>query len=179
MKTYATKSNARRAAKTAGITDFDIIEVDGKFAVQERPVVGEYVECPRCDVHLSNGYTTHEDEVHDGKKGLEGQEFLCLACGEEFGPVLKKEAKVTPQNKTKQQGVKKSSIQHVNQSTIELPTKYVWHVADEMFDAAEEAGQPQPRRKEVIEECVKRGVAYNTARTQYQQWWQCRNGNLK
>lgn len=60
-------------------------------------------------------------------------------------------------------------------STTELPTKKVWHVADEMMAAAKAAGQPAPKRKAVIEECVRRGIAYGTARTQYQHWFKTLN----
>lgn len=47
-------------------------------------------------------------------------------------------------------------------STCEKPTKKVWHIADSM---------PKASRKEVIEECVRQGIAYGTARTQYQAWF--------
>lgn len=50
-------------------------------------------------------------------------------------------------------------------SQVELPTKVVWHIADEMT-----AANPEVPRKTVIQECVRRGIAYYTARTQYQQW---------
>lgn len=60
-------------------------------------------------------------------------------------------------------------------STAELPTKKVWHVADEMLAAAKAAGLPAPKRKDVIAECVSRGVAYGTSRTQYQHWFKCLN----
>jgi hypothetical protein len=53
----------------------------------------------------------------------------------------------------------------VNRSSIESPTKAVWYIADEMV-----AANPNVARKTVIEECVKRGIAFFTARTQYQQW---------
>jgi hypothetical protein len=32
------------------------------------------------------------------------------------------------------------------------------------------AANPAVTRKQVIEECTKRGIAFYTARTQYQQW---------
>lgn len=51
-------------------------------------------------------------------------------------------------------------------STAERPTKKVWHIADSM---------PGAKRKEVIEECVRQGIAYGTARTQYQHWFKCVN----
>ena len=63
--------------------------------------------------------------------------------------------------------VAKTTIAHVNSSTIERPTKAVWHIADEM-----KAKNPSVRRKDVIAECIARGIANFTARTQYQQWFQ-------
>ncbi len=51
-------------------------------------------------------------------------------------------------------------------STAEKPTKKVWAIADSM---------PGAKRKEVIEECVRQGIAYGTARTQYQHWFKCIN----
>lgn len=56
-------------------------------------------------------------------------------------------------------------IEVTNESTAERPCKLVWHIADEM-----KAANPEVKRKEVLAECVKRGVAFYTARTQYQQW---------
>jgi hypothetical protein len=52
----------------------------------------------------------------------------------------------------------------VRSSSVIKPTKQVWHIADEMVGAT---------RKEVIAECIKRGIAFFTARTQYQLWLQC------
>lgn len=47
-------------------------------------------------------------------------------------------------------------------SVCEKPTKKVWHIADSM---------PKASRKEVMAECVAQGIAYGTARTQYQAWF--------
>jgi hypothetical protein len=55
-------------------------------------------------------------------------------------------------------------------SSVEKPTKFVWHVADRMVAAALAAGKAAPSRKEVQDECVRLGVAHGTARTQYQAW---------
>lgn len=52
-------------------------------------------------------------------------------------------------------------ILQTHESTIKRPCKRVWHIADEM---------PGATRKEVIARCVAEGIAYYTARTQYQQW---------
>ncbi len=50
-----------------------------------------------------------------------------------------------------------------NASTVESPVKRVWAIADSMPDA---------KRKDVIAACVAEGIAFFTARTQYQKWKQ-------
>lgn len=177
MKTYTVKSSAHRAAKQAGLTkdQYEIVEIDGQFGFQpievapaaeaEEPVVGEFVNCPHCGIHLSNGIGVHLQEVNGKVIKHKAFEYECLACGEEFGPAIAKEAtKAAP----------KRRIEITNHSTIERPTKTVWHIADEMF-----AANPQVRRKDVIAECVNRGIAFYTARTQYQQWLATKNGTAK
>lgn len=57
------------------------------------------------------------------------------------------------------------------ESTIPTPTKMVFIIADRMVAEAVAAGQPAPRRKDVIKACEDAGVAHNTARTQYQHWY--------
>lgn len=177
MKTYTVKSSAHRAAKQAGLTkdQYEIVEIDGQFGYQligeapaaeaEEPVVGEFVNCPHCGTHLSNGIGVHLQEVNGEVIKHKAFEYACLACGEEFGPAIAEEApKAAPKRK----------IEVINHSTIERPTKTVWHIADEMF-----AANPQVRRKDVIAECVNRGIAFYTARTQYQQWLATKNGTAK
>jgi hypothetical protein len=46
-------------------------------------------------------------------------------------------------------------------STIQSPVKVVWEIAEQMKSAA---------RKDVVAECMKRGVNVHTARTQFQRW---------
>ena len=177
MKTYTVKSSAHRAAKQAGLTkdQYEIVEIDGQFGFQpievasaaeaEEPVVGEFVHCPHCGIHLENGIGVHLQEVNGKEIKHKAFEYECLACGEEFGPAIAEEApKAAPKRK----------IEITNHSTIERPTKTVWHIADEMV-----AANPQVRRKDVIAECVRRGIAFYTARTQYQQWLATKNGTAK
>lgn len=54
---------------------------------------------------------------------------------------------------------------HLRKSLIERPTTMVWIIAEEMKEK-----NPNVRRKDVINECIERGIAYYTARTQYQRW---------
>lgn len=80
---------------------------------------------------------------------------------------------------------KQANIEAVNKdsakprlSSAEKPTKLVWHIADAMLIAAQKAGEPMPKRKDVIEECVRQGIAYGTSRTQYQHWFKCYNDSI-
>jgi len=66
----------------------------------------------------------------------------------------------------------------IHQSTIDKPVKAVWHVADEMIAQAAAAGEPRPSRKAVQDECVRRGIASGTARTQYQAWKKATDATL-
>ena len=50
-----------------------------------------------------------------------------------------------------------------NASTVDSPVKRVWAIADSM---------PEAKRKDVIAACVAEGIAFFTARTQYQKWKQ-------
>lgn len=51
-------------------------------------------------------------------------------------------------------------------SVVENPVKRVWAIADDMWGA---------RRKDVIAACVAEGIAYNTARTQYQAFFKVKS----
>lgn len=55
-------------------------------------------------------------------------------------------------------------------SSCVRPTKKVWDIADCMAKAS---------RKEVMDECVRQGVAYGTARTQYQAWFKASQEALR
>jgi len=176
-KTFSTKSNVRRANKhlVEGV-DYTIVGEGKEFAAIAIVAVETVVEaetteveagtvemyapvldggtvygfsthglthCPACGVHLSNGVGSHDHEDSEAHQHTEFQ-FACLACDHEFGPAIEPvKAKV---------------------STIERPCRAVWVIADELTAAGPTS------RKAIIEECVKRGVAFYTARTQYQQW---------
>lgn len=59
----------------------------------------------------------------------------------------------------------KAASERSHKSSVDSPTKLVWYIADEMTTK-----DPSVPRKKVIEECQRRGIAFYTARTQYQQW---------
>lgn len=55
-------------------------------------------------------------------------------------------------------------LPYVRESSIHRPCAQVWHIADSMLGA---------KRKEVLAACIENGIAFYTARTQYQLWSQC------
>lgn len=59
----------------------------------------------------------------------------------------------------------KAKREVTHESTVERPCKLVWQIADDM-----KAANPKVTRREVLDAAVTAGVAYYTARTQYQQW---------
>lgn len=67
----------------------------------------------------------------------------------------------------------------IHVSSVPKPTKLVWKIADEMVAAAKAAGKPAPTRKEVQDECIRRGIASGTARTQYQAWFNANQNDQK
>lgn len=161
MKLYTTKSNAKRAAQThlgkeaVEGTHYEVIlQQDKRWSWHKiENLDSKYgcTYCPKCKVHLSNGVMAFTDVVESmgsKEKALEVQkkEWSCMACESEWGKEI--------QAKTKQLKMKKSKV--------EGPCRLVWDIASDM---------PGARRKDIIEKCVKAGVAYATARTQYQQWF--------
>lgn len=64
----------------------------------------------------------------------------------------------------------KAPKEWIHKSSVIKPTKLVWVIADEMHAQALTDSKPAPTRKEVQDECIRRGVASGTARTQYQAW---------
>jgi len=114
--------------------------------------------CPHCNIHLDNGVLQNGDKV--GSRGeeilhLEKFECYCMACGQEFGPALQVAE------------VKEKTIRGpiAHESTVSNPCKLVWGIASDMKEA-----NPLVKRGAVLEECVRQGIAYYTARTQYQSW---------
>lgn len=124
------------------------------------------IKCPHCEIPLSNGVSCYDTQKEIAKQNKAPEaaishQWLCLACGEEFGDRIKSSAK----NGTS------SGNSYENKSSAKKPCAIVWEIAIKMNEEARKQSIAAPKRKEVIEACVKAGVAYNTARTQYQSWF--------
>lgn len=150
MKLYTVKSSAHRAAKQAGF------EKD-QYEIVE--VDGQFGFQP---IEAAEEPVQEATEADITAMEKQADEQLAAQLNEEAAQAIEAPAK----------GKAKPEVKH--KSDIERPTKTVWHTADEMV-----AANPQVRRKDVIAECVKRGIAFYTARTQYQQWLATKNGTAK
>jgi len=165
-KTYKAKSSVKRAiVKQFGTKVFEAGSVEcfnGNtyyfLSAQDKETKNEYgmVDCPHCGIHLSNGVTTNDYQLDSNLPGLKKFEYMCLACNKEFGPNLEKKAAKTT----------KAPI--VNKSTVLSPCSLVWTIAEKMLGEG-------ARRKDIIEECVNQGVAFYTARTQFQKYKEALN----
>lgn len=87
------------------------MEAEAKVETKAKPEIGEYSHCPHCDIHLSNGVRDNEQDWEEYLSGngpisrddkvrapdyenemLEtSQQYHCLACGEDFGPLIRLE----------------------------------------------------------------------------------------
>ena len=64
-------------------------------------------------------------------------------------------------------------------SEIDSPCMSVWEIADEMNSAEQVEENGPAKRKDVIAKCVESGIAFYTARTQYQLWKQAGKASEK
>jgi hypothetical protein len=89
------------------------------------------------------------------------------AAGEEVGEV--EDMDVTGNFEDDIKNPTKVTTPLLHKSEIENPCKRVFWIADEMF-----AANAGTKRREVLARCVAEGIAFYTARTQYQSWLQVR-----
>lgn len=170
MKGYSTKANARRAAKSQGL-DVDqlfFIENEDKLWTweTERRQAQPAEEPTRVEVSIT--VKTDSSENVPVEVNIEN-----TTTGETLTENFIAEQEQIA-DKIANNAVLADPISPVgnietfpHQSTISKPCKQVFHIADEM-----KAKDPEATRSEIINECVKRGIAFYTARTQYQQWFQ-------
>lgn len=152
MKTYATKSNANRAAKAAGLEagKFNILEIDGRFILEvikvdlfdEAEAAAEFEKVQAIQKRMAEEKAAFEAAQAEAKK-----KWLA-----DFVPYDAQLLLPAP----------KAKKEHLVKSTITNPVKLVWEIADKMWGE---------RRSVIIKACTDAGIAYNTARTQYQAFY--------
>ena len=151
MKTYSTKANAKRAAKNQGLdlNAISIYEQDGAWVIGQADLFDE----AQAEAEFEAMRKRQAELVLEAELAA----ALWLETFIPYNPQL-----LLPAPKK----VKKSTESLPRESVIGNPVKMVWEIADRMW------GQ---RRKDIIEECVRQGIAYNTARTQYQAFYKVKS----
>lgn len=138
-KTYSSSSNAKRAAKAAGIAPENIVirtDKSGAF----------YFESLAASKPSKKAGADKPVKPAPAKK----------TAAVKPEPVVKKteEKEVAP---------------IVRKSSLKNPVQESWEIFDKLRAAADKAGE-KLRRKDAIAVAVKSGIAFYTARTQYQSW---------
>lgn len=185
VKTYSSRSTALRGIARLGLTDkakaeelvkqniatrnfeVDLDAVDAALGLStdtseedENLILAcGHSNCPSCGIHLSNGlmdFDTVADSTGSEKAAFAEQqnEWSCMGCGAQWGKVIVLKG-------TKARG---EPLRHyTNKSTVDGAVALCRSIY---------AGLPDARRKDAIAAAVEQGVAFYTARTQYQKWFQ-------
>ena len=172
VKSYGTASHAKRALNsiaTAALQAYDklvtINEESGRFEF-----ILEKAEA------IQNKADNAKQESYDEPKGKatvdHGPSNRLIAAAIAKDPTLAPKKPTPEQSKLLEKMIGAPAVKGeiVRESTVERPCKLVWHIAEEMVGA---------RRKDVLAAAVARGVAFYTARTQYQLWLSVKNGTAK
>jgi hypothetical protein len=118
--------------------------------------------CPACGIHLSNGLMDFDSlaDQHGEKEAyaLQKHNWSCMGCNAEWGDEIEAPTKAKKPAKVNEGPARI----YTNRSTVDGACAVVWQLADSM---------PGAKRKEVIGAAVDAGVAFYTARTQYQKWY--------
>lgn len=122
---------------------------------------------------LSTGeYEIIEEAGKFGFRAIKADEVEEQVPEEEAAPKRSPRRKQPKKEATSKEQSTKKEVVMLRKSTIESPSKRVWEIADQM-----KAANPNVRRKDVIAACVEQGIAYYTARTQYQLWFKANRAN--
>lgn len=171
IKTYSTRSNAKRALKAIGD---EALKFEGKLIL----VTEESIT-----IDLDHAKAVQDDA---GKEGMDrttcpecGSNEIFIGEGDSYGMVINEDSVIgchhcdwvfRATKKAKKTKATGTGSKHQNVSTVVRPTTMVWEIAEKMKGA---------KRSEVLKACVEAGIAFNTARTQYQQWSMASRGIIK
>ena len=154
MKTYTTKANANRAAKNQGL-DLNttcIFEQDGLWVIGQVDLFDE----------------AEADAEYEALQAR--QKEMAEAAIAASQAWLEKYIPYNPQMLLTYTPAKAARIEDVKESEVKNPVKLVWEIADRMWGE---------RRTDIIKACVEAGIAYNTARTQYQAFYSIKSKENK
>lgn len=182
IKTYSSKSNAKRAAKAAGIQADDVVvtpvEVNGSHGVEV-----QYTFHSAAAARAANEAAAKEAKKQAKKaaKAAPAADKPELPTVEEFRKDF--EAKTQEQHLEDAHNTFESVagelgysakddvfVPVTRKSQVKNPVEVVWNVLDGLKAAADKAGQPMSRKLAIATLVNDYGIAFYTARTQYQSW---------
>lgn len=185
MKSYSTKANANRAAKSQGLElgAFEVIEIDGRFIFQA--ISSDLFNEAEADAEFQALQERQKELLAITVEAIVGYNpqlllpapvpvfnglTYCPECGIHLNNGYGSDV-AHPEG-----DIYCLACDHVLakgklvKSSVDNPVQLVWEIADRLWGA---------RRKDIIAECVRQGVAYNTARTQYQAFYKVKSKEAK
>lgn len=168
MKTYSTKANANRAAKAAGLDKgtFNVLEIDGRFVIEcTESTVAQATLLP---APVKEAEAPVEAEV--AEEPVFEDLVYCPHCNVHLSNGVNTDLEAADGIYCCLGCNTALNAGNLKKSSIENPVKAVWEIADTMWGS---------RRKDTIKACVDAGIAYNTARTQYQAFYKVKSKEAK
>jgi hypothetical protein len=146
-KAYSSASNAKRAAKSAGHTD----------ALISSDAYGYYYEVP----------APAAKKPAAKKKATKSKKPTKQA--EKVAEKVTKATSVAVAEGTLVGGTGEQAVPLLRKSLVKKPVYVTWDIFDALRADADSKGE-KLRRKDAIAHAVNQGIAFYTARTQYQSW---------
>ena len=158
MKTpvYKQKSNARRGAKRHGLnmSTVQIKQADGGWYCDDEQTEPEAPEQIVIDLPEPDPEPEVPEEPEVPATSIKVVQLPL--------PIIDEPEPAKPKHKKKQKAKAKTQVK-LNSSTVENPCQQVRDICNKLSKKGK-------KRKDILLECEKRGIAYHTARTQYQLW---------
>lgn len=174
VKTYSSASNAKRAAKAAGHSpeQFDILSCPDGFYFEVRKATPAKKSAPAPSGKTSAG--SGSPKSTPAKATSTPKPSVSTPAPSKPGPVAFEEKLAVAHTKALEEGTLvggngEAAIPLIRKSSITNPVEWVWNFFDEEKAAADKLGE-KISRKGSIAKAVQRGIAFYTARTQYQSW---------
>lgn len=177
QQTFSTKSNAKRAIKAIGEYAADMADEFVSKDATSGIWIADIASAKACQESCAkaDAQETQPDEDQSGAEILPSESLKEEDDDQPEDPAIDASTLIPYKDPTIPSRPAPTALPAHNSisqakdiartSSVANPCLAVWNKADEMF-----AANPWTRRKDVIAACVQLGIAFYTARTQYQQW---------
>lgn len=178
MKTFTTKYNATRALKTrAAALGIDFADIDHTVeAVGEKAFFARITAGPRVEEFADIAEIVVPAEEPAAEEEIPAEVEAPAAEAEEgdLRPRFLQQDDTAEEPVAEEEAAPKKNKYYIHEiSALKGACEAVWAIADAMLRDHQTEGT-EFSRAAVIEACRKAGIAFGTARTQYQRWKQDR-----